>query len=106
MKSASDLAKGSRKMITKEQDYCVNVLQDGQKCDRIFYKYKVKPEDKKGFCRKCNRKFKQKPSKISFDENKNYNFICSGACKRSYTLQRNKIYCKAGYCRKCYADAS
>ena len=38
--------------------------------------------------------------------NKNYKFICSGACKRSYRLQRDKIYCKAGYCKNCYAEAS
>jgi hypothetical protein len=84
----------------------MNVLEDGQKCYRIFYKYKVKPADKKGFCRKCNKLFKKKPSKISYDENKNYKFLCNGACGRSYILQRDKIYCKAGYCKNCYAEAS
>ena len=75
-------------------------------CEGYFYLYKgKKPSDIRGFCRRCNKEAKQRSSLLSLDKNKNYKFECQGACKRSYSVQKDKLYCEAGYCKKCFEAA-
>ena len=90
----------------KDRVACINKRSDGEGCEGFYYLYKgKKPSDIKGFCHRCNKEAKQKSSQVRIDKNRNLNFKCQGACKGSYRLQKDKIYCAAGYCKKCFEAA-
>ena len=47
----------------------------------MWYKYRAKPEDIKGYCVNCNKKEKEKFLGIKKDSHFNLMFDCKGVCK-------------------------
>ena len=53
-------------MKDKNSEQCQNIV-DQKRCTGLWYKYRVKPEDIKGFCNACNKKKKEKEMGIKKD---------------------------------------
>jgi hypothetical protein len=44
------------KKYSKGFQQCIQILEGGVRCEKLSCKYRAKPGDEEGVCRKCNKR--------------------------------------------------